>query len=277
MDLGKIAGFFTLEAVATYIVALGTAAFWIYQARKLKQGRHIVCLQDRPAFSHLHLRNAAREWVRVQYVRRHSPVPIDTLSQVVIHIRNDSDTDVLNDVSLKFRVPDARVVDVWWEAGPNYIIEHSKLDFSPEDDSSPETWEVQVSIPHLKAFKKYHEVFSIGILADGDLKTIEMPPQGSTRAVSPKQVWTAKFIAFSDFRRKHGRRERWRYVYWLIVLLLGLSFLVWLIAKLFPFLDVQLQQVSFLAGILVGFSFAIVMGYLSQKALLELDMPPKDS
>lgn len=171
MDWEKIAGFFTLEAIATYIVFLGTAAFWIYRAWKAKQGRHVVCTQWGPVFSHLSLDERAREWVKVGYVGsgQLGSVKIDALSQIIIDIQNDSDTDALNDIKLEFRVPEARVLNVWWEEAPRYLCEQSRLDYSPEDNSSTEKdkakespWKVKVYLPQLKSFKRVgHNITSI--------------------------------------------------------------------------------------------------------------------
>jgi hypothetical protein len=118
----KLAGFFTLEAIATYIALLFTVIIWIYQLHKSKQGRHVVCSQIR-RFSHLLLSRQAREWVEVTYIGsdEQKPLKIDTLSQAVIDIKNDSDIDTLNNVKLVFRIPDAKVLRVWWEKAPDYI------------------------------------------------------------------------------------------------------------------------------------------------------------
>jgi hypothetical protein len=264
MGWERVARFFTLEAVATYIVALFMLAPWIYRKWKSRQGRHVVCAQTEPEFSHLYLSERAREWVQVKYIgdNQQEPSEIATLSQVVIDIENDSNTDTLNDVKLKFRVPGARVLRVWWEEAPDYVQEHSELVSSPEDDSSAvPPWTVEVSLPDLKSFKKYREVFRIGILADGDLKSIEMLPQGSRGGVSPDQVWTAKFYSFAEFRKKQLQRGAYISVAGrLVLILVAFSLLLFLTPIGTPILYLSMDWTSFIVGLL----FATVLGILSR-------------
>jgi hypothetical protein len=275
MDWDSIARFFSLESVATYIVALGTAAYWVYKWWRSKQGRHVVCTQSQPVFTHLSMTEQAREWVKVQFARddQHCPVQVEELSQVVIEIKNDSDTDALNDVKLKFRLPDARVLRVSWEEPPDYIREEAQLLFSPEDvvSAQPEetidpTWQVEVSLPDLKSFKKYGESCAIGILADGDLRSIEMVPQGSKPHVAPEQVWTAKFVSYDDFLKQGARYVTLRFVFWQIVLVIGLAFLSWLLFR------AGLEEIPrTVPYFFLGFVCAGVTGFISQQALLERD------
>lgn len=158
--------FFTLEAIPTWLATLGTAAFWVYQAWKSKQGHHVICTQLEPPISHLHLSDTAGKWLQVQYTPEDQQVPvqIDTLSQTLVTIWNDSTTDTLNNVELEFHIPDARVLEVWWEKGPNYLLERSQLAFSPEEktqnrseEAKNSPWRVRVLLPELKSWNKYKE------------------------------------------------------------------------------------------------------------------------
>ena len=241
-----------LESVATYIAALigvlVASAGWYYGVRKSKQGRHVVCSQLEPVFSHLYLSETARELIDVRYVGDGQPgsvgqpdsMEIDALSEVLIDIKNDSDTDTLNNVVLKFRVPDARVLRVWWEKIPSYLLEESTVDFSSENDPSTASgdtpaWIVHVSLPGLKSHKKYKvEQFVVGILADGNLETIEMLSAGSRRQVPPAQTWTAKFLSFSASQQKAIGAAQLTYgVTWFITLALFLGSMFWIVGSMF--------------------------------------------
>ena len=55
------------------------------------------------------------------------PVQIATLSQIIIDIKNDSETDTLNDISLEVSIPEAKVLRVWWEKAPIDLIRESEF------------------------------------------------------------------------------------------------------------------------------------------------------
>jgi hypothetical protein len=231
-------GFLNLD-IATFLALLATIAFWVYQAIRSRQGRHVVCSQSEPAFSHLSLSQSSREWVRVEYVGddQFEPVEIDTLGQIAIDIKNDSNTDALNDVLLEFRLPEARVVRVWWEKAPGYLLQDSRLSHRPEHRASTEAdtpmappWTVSIWLPQLKSYRKYREGLTLGILADGDTGAIEMVSQGSKPGVTRDQVWTAKFVPRSVvMKRKELRRRLVQFLP-----LLGLVILSVLTGLLFP-------------------------------------------
>jgi hypothetical protein len=205
--------FFTPEAIAAYVIALVSLAHYVYKEWKSRRGRHVVCTQPESEFSHISLSEKAREWVRVEFTdngQQLESAQIHALSQILIDIKNESNTDALNDVLLKFRIPDARVLKVWWEEGPQYLLERSQLSSSTEYGQSAEeeasvTSQVEISLPQLKSYKKYGEVLRIGILADGDLESIQMLPRGSKQGTPLEQVWTAKFISFEELKRKRSR------------------------------------------------------------------------
>lgn len=261
MDWDRIASFFRIEAVATYIASLFTVAFWIHEALKSKQGRYVVCTQSKPV-SHLSARE--REWVKVEFSGddRRNPVPIDTLSQAIIAIKNASDADTLNDVQLKFRVLGVRVLKAWWEKGPDYLLNQSSISISLEDGSSTQaegsvgsSWLVEVTLPDLKSFKKYKETFRLGILADGYLRTIEMLPGGSKAGVTTDQVWTAKFVSHGDSLKKKlvGPSN----------LVLAAMFGGLLVVGLWGFFtSLNLRS---LGGFVIGFSTAGLLGSILQR------------
>ena len=291
MDWGKIAKFFTLEAVATYIVALGTLAYWLYQAWKSKQGRHVVCTMTQPEFSHLTLSYMASKWVEVEFTGEDQshPTRIDTLSQVIIDIKNDSATDVLNDINLEFHAPQARVLRVWWEEAPEYLVEQSKLGFASkgelpgeEERSIDPSSKVQIFLAQLKSWKKYQEEVRVGILADGQLESISMIPQGSEAGVPPDQVWTARFITFKEFQRRSAISASFSLTSWTMVFGVALVSFTWLILRVFG--PVQLGSITlgafnwdFLLGLLLGFVGAVILGYVSQQLLLARDRTQQDS
>jgi hypothetical protein len=163
------------------------------------------------------LSKVARDWIRVEYLGEGETAPssITTLSQVVLEIKNDSDTDRLKDVELRFRIPRARVLKVWWDTAPDYVVEESKLSFYVVEEPFNEEgvplhshWEVAVWLGQLKSFEKYREDVIIGILADGDLETIEMPPQGSRADVPVDQVWTAKYVNHREYQQLREERRK---------------------------------------------------------------------
>jgi hypothetical protein len=274
MDWDKIASFFKLEAVATYIVGVLSAAFWACQFWKSKRGRHVVCTQSEPVFSHLRLSERAREWVKVAYIGddQHNPVQINTLGHTVIDIKNESDADALSDVQLKFRVPVARLLKAWWEKGPDYLLDQSSISISLEDGPSTQaeqsagsSWQIQVFLPDLKSFKKYGEAFRIGILADGNLKTIEMLPGGSKAGCAPDQVWTAKFVCYDDFLKKNFIRESLTHLLWIGIIGAMAGGMMWLSARaLIGSSSEGCADLYFLAGWAIGIIAAGILGYISQ-------------
>jgi hypothetical protein len=208
------------EAGAAWIIGISGLIFGIYSWYKNKykqdKGRHVICIQRHPSFTHLRLSEEARESVNVEYrgTSQEKPIPIETLGQTIIDIKLESSTEALNMVELKFRLPDARVLRVWWEDAPEYLIDESEIDFYPVESSLNRIkeademfWEIRVFIPQLKVYEKYHEKVGIGILADGNLDSITMPPQGSTGGEFPDQVWIAKYIPYEVYREMLHRME----------------------------------------------------------------------
>ena len=212
------------EAGAAWIIGslglvLSLYSFYLQRTQKPRKGRHVVCTQSRPQSSHLYLSERAKEWVKVEYIGqdRGDPLRIDTLSQVTIEIKNESETDALNDVELRFWVPDtrARVLRVWWEKAPEYLVEQSEPSFHfverPSDRReglSGSYWEIRVSLAQLKSYEKYKEDLEVGVLAEGDLTSIGMLAQGSTGGPL-NQIWTAKFVSFAEYEAEQ-KRDRLR-------------------------------------------------------------------
>ena len=197
MIWGKISRFFNPEAIASYVIALVSLIIAAYREIKSRRGRHIVCTQIGPVFSHISLSEAAKKWIRVAYFgdAEDSPVEIGTLSQTIIEVKNISDTDALNDIELGFRLPETRAVRLWWEEIPDYLRTESKLDHlvegpTPDKKETPSSKSetVVVSLPQVKSHKKYKETIKFGILADGNLDTLEMLERGSKSQVPNDQV-----------------------------------------------------------------------------------------
>jgi hypothetical protein len=249
--------------IVVLAVAIVSVVLWFYRWWKSRQGRHIVCRQPRGQFSHISLSGKARKWLEVNYVgdSQTKPLKIGTLSQVVIDIRNESDADVLNDVQLKFCMPDAKALTVWWDDAPEYLIEHSLFALSRDDRSPSEPASiVEVFLPSLKSFEKYREKFSLGILADGNLETVKMPPAGSRPGVAPDQIWTAKFVSYEESKRKSARRVAFVTVPTSLALILLFLLGTWYLASLFqPFLDQFASAYVFMGG----FIFSGIVGLIS--------------
>jgi hypothetical protein len=186
----------------------------------------------------------------------------------LIEIRNESDTDALNDVKLKFRLPDARLLEVWWEYGPEYLLEDARVDASVVDSSSSGEAQthncpsiIQVYLPHLKSFTRYKEAVCLGVLANGDLETIKMVPAGSRGHVPEAQTWTAKFSSYPEIQQRIAALRAANYgVLVALVIVIPLGFVSWLVGQKSG--DVNAFTWGLFAGGLWGFSGVGILSYI---------------
>lgn len=262
------------EAGAAWIIGILGLLMGLYtffsKSRKPTTGRHIICTQEDESFSHLTLSQGAREWLKVEFLgeSRIKPIQINSLSQNFIKIKLESNTDALNSVELIFFAPEARILRVWWEDAPEYLIEESNLSYYLVNRSPKKIagllgshWEIKVYLSQLKAYDKYKEEIKIGVLADGNLESLTMPPQGSKGGVTLDQVWTAKFIPYSEYevmrKKERIRKNNVKSMYWISLLFLVIASSMWTFTHFFTLLN------GFsCSGMVYGFILAGIFGFI---------------